>query len=442
MDNTGQQIQSSDTSPDARYIGVDIAKAHLDAWDSARPGAKRFPQDEAGLEAFVCWLSEESAPIAAVILEATGGYEEGCVRILLQANVPVCKVNPRLVRNYVRARGTLAKTDAIDAHMLQFAPREQKATQPLRTMAEDGRMTAPRRILPGTSYVVARRCTERRFYLTPTPALVSDFKYVLACAADTFDIELHAVVFMSNHYHLWLTDTSGLLPKFMHTLNRNLARVVKAHYPDIEGEVFDRQPYNALMVLGQEAATAELAYLLANPVKAQLVEHHHEWPGLITTGEVLEAALARGAVEETVPRPTHALRSLPARATYCITPYRPHALRGAAHQAEAARIMSQILEGALAEVATQEAAFAHERQLSGRKVVGLGRLARQSHLERPAMSSEPPQPESVDEGAVPKGALALALAPSRYDTFRRITGRSQGAFNHATESASWPRPAA
>ncbi len=63
MDSTGQQIQSSDTSPDARYIGVDIAKAHLDAWDSARPGAKRFPQDEAGLEAFVCWLSEESAPI-------------------------------------------------------------------------------------------------------------------------------------------------------------------------------------------------------------------------------------------------------------------------------------------------------------------------------------------------------------------------------------------
>ena len=49
-------------------------------------------------------------------------------------------------------------------------------------------MTTPRRILPGASYVVARRCTDRRFYFTPTPALVSDFKYVLACAADTFDI--------------------------------------------------------------------------------------------------------------------------------------------------------------------------------------------------------------------------------------------------------------
>ena len=81
MDSTGQQIQSSDTSPDARYIGVDIAKAHLDAWDSARPGAKRFPQDEAGLEAFVCWLSEESAPIENLPENlpgsVSGGFQDG-----------------------------------------------------------------------------------------------------------------------------------------------------------------------------------------------------------------------------------------------------------------------------------------------------------------------------------------------------------------------------
>ena len=118
-------------------------------------------------------------------------------------------------------------------------------TQLIQSEADVGVMTAPRRIIPGSSYVVSRRCTQRRFYFTPSPALVRDFKYVIACAAQAFDIEIHALVFMSNHYHIWLTDPAGTLPRFMHTLNRNLAHVVKAHHPDIEGEVFDGQPYNA-----------------------------------------------------------------------------------------------------------------------------------------------------------------------------------------------------
>ena len=272
-------------------------------------------------------------------------------------------------------------------------------------------MTAPRRILPGASYIVARRCTQRRFYLTPTPQLVQNIKYVLACAAATFDIELHAAVFMSNHYHLWLTDTAGMLPKFMHTFNRNLARVVKAHYPEIEGEVFDTQPYNALMVLSQDAATAELAYVLANPVKAELVECHHQWPGLITTGGMLKEALAQGALEETVPRPAHGLRTLPDTATFRVVPYRPHALRSEAKRAEADRLMREILEGALAEVEAQEAAGMAERRASGRKVLGLSGLARQSPLHLPRGSRR-----GDDTGL----GSATALEPSRYDTFRRI----------------------
>ena len=284
---------------------------------------------------------------------------------------------------------------------------------PRRLLAETDRMTAPRRILPGASYIVARRCAQRRFYLTPTPQLVQDIKYVLACAAATFDIELHAAVFMSNHYHLWLTDTAGMLPKFMHTFNRNLARVVKAHYPEVEGEVFDHQPYNALMILSQEAATAELAYLLANPVKAELVECHHQWPGLITTGDVLKEALAQGTFEETVPRPAHGLRTLPETSTLRIVPFRPHALRGEAKRAEADRLMREILKGALAEVEAQEAAGIEARRSSGRKVLGLAGLARQSPLRRPSSAHA----SRAKDAAV---TSAPALAPSRYDAFRLI----------------------
>ena len=279
-----------------------------------------------------------------------------------------------------------------------------------------GDMTAPRLIIPGSSYVVARRCTQRRFYFTPSPELAQDFKYVIGCAAQAFDIEIHALVFMSNHYHLWLTDPAGLLPRFMHTLNRNLAHVVKAHHPDIEGEVFDTQPYNALMVLSNEAATAELAYLLLNPVKADLVENHAQWPGLITTGEMLKHALSHGSLEETVQRPGWGLRTLPETATFRITPYKPHALRGPEYQAKATQATRAILEGALEEVKASESALREERDRGGRQVLGLARLARQSYRDRPKRRTP------ADDHCLPSAtASAPALAPSRFDTFRRIT---------------------
>ena len=188
------------------------------------------------------------------------------------------------------------------------------------------------------------------------------------------------------------------------------------HHPDIEGEVFDGQPYNALMVLSQEAATAELAYLLLNPVKAGLVEEHTQWPGLITTGEMLEDTLTRGAHEERVERPVWGLRTLPETATFRITPYRPHALRGLEHQAEATRVMREILEGALQEVRASEAALSAERSHAGGKVLGLARLAWQSHQDRPQS-----HPSGNDHRPRSMAASAPALAASRFDAFRRIT---------------------
>jgi transposase len=53
-----------------------------------------------------------------VVLEATGGYETALVLALQRANVPVAVVNPRQARDFARAQGRLAKTDAIDARVL------------------------------------------------------------------------------------------------------------------------------------------------------------------------------------------------------------------------------------------------------------------------------------------------------------------------------------
>ena len=53
-----------------------------------------------------------------VLLEATGGLELPLVAALAAAALPVVVVNPRQVRDFARATGTLAKTDALDAAVL------------------------------------------------------------------------------------------------------------------------------------------------------------------------------------------------------------------------------------------------------------------------------------------------------------------------------------
>jgi transposase len=53
-----------------------------------------------------------------VIIEATGGLEVPVASALATAGIGVAVVNPRQVRDFARATGQLAKTDALDAQVL------------------------------------------------------------------------------------------------------------------------------------------------------------------------------------------------------------------------------------------------------------------------------------------------------------------------------------
>jgi transposase len=56
--------------------------------------------------------------IAAIGLEASGGYERGAMRALLAAGLPACQVNPAKLRQFARASGVLAKNDPLDTRMI------------------------------------------------------------------------------------------------------------------------------------------------------------------------------------------------------------------------------------------------------------------------------------------------------------------------------------
>ena len=99
------------------FVGIDVAKATLDV--ALRPTAQTWQilYEDAEVEALVGQLTELSPTL--IVVEATGGLENALVGALAAASLPVVVINPRLARDFARATGRLAKTDRIDAQMLE-----------------------------------------------------------------------------------------------------------------------------------------------------------------------------------------------------------------------------------------------------------------------------------------------------------------------------------
>jgi transposase len=98
------------------FVGIDVAKDRLEV--HIRPSGESFAvaRDGEGLAALTQRL-EALAP-ALVVLEATGGFEVTVAAALAAAKVPLAVVNPRQIRDFARATGKLAKTDALDAAVI------------------------------------------------------------------------------------------------------------------------------------------------------------------------------------------------------------------------------------------------------------------------------------------------------------------------------------
>ena len=120
----GRAIMSS-----PRFVGIDVSKKRLDfAEGSGTEGS--VSNDSVGIDELVRRLREPCPEL--VVLEASGGYEGGVAVALAAAGYAVAVVNPRQVRDFARAVGQLAKTDAIDARVLAlFAERIRPDPRPL-----------------------------------------------------------------------------------------------------------------------------------------------------------------------------------------------------------------------------------------------------------------------------------------------------------------------
>jgi transposase len=200
-----------------------VAKDHLDVavWPAGAPW--RVSNDTAGLAS----LAEQLRPLAPerVVLEATGGYELAAVGALAAAGLPVVVVNPRQVRDFGRAIGQLAKTDALDARLLaRYAAVVQPPVRPLTddATAELAALGARRRQLQEMLVAEQQRLRQARPRVRPSIEAVIA---VLRAQLDDSHDQLRRLITSSP---LWkakdqlLRSTPGVGPVLASTLLANL----------------------------------------------------------------------------------------------------------------------------------------------------------------------------------------------------------------------------
>ncbi len=150
---------------DGCFVGIDVSKQRLDGCLRNGPS---FQHDNtsAGIGKVVALLGQHQ--VALVVVEATGGLEVPLVRALQKAQIPVAVVNPRHARDFAKASGRLAKTDAIDAEVLaHFAEALKPTPRPLsdeQTQALDALVTRRNQLVDMRSMEQTRlaQCTDAK----------------------------------------------------------------------------------------------------------------------------------------------------------------------------------------------------------------------------------------------------------------------------------------
>jgi transposase len=167
-----------------RYVGIDVAKDRLDV--HIRPTGEVFgvARDGEGLATLVERLT--SAPPTLVVLEASGGFELTVAAAIAAAGLPLAVVNPRQIRDFARATGKLAKTDALDAAAIaHFAEAVRPEPRPI----PDAQARALGELVARRRQIIEMMTAERnrRRQLTST-RLVKSVDRLLACCSKSCPI--------------------------------------------------------------------------------------------------------------------------------------------------------------------------------------------------------------------------------------------------------------
>ena len=255
-------------------------------------------------------------------------------------------------------------------------------------------MTPPRYNVPGQTVFVTVGAVGRSMRFVPTRPVRESIDFLFALLITAYGLQVHEFLWMSNHWHLVVTDPQGRLSEFLQEFNSRLSRQLNALRGTI-GVNFERDP--GIQAIADGAGVLRQAvYTLCNPIKARLVERLSDWKASSSLhmryGETVTFARPKcGLWAETAsprPRSKHASRGRlayrgrsKAPPTASLTLVRPELKR----ELSDAELRDEVLAQARAEA---ERIRAELRREGRAKVLGWHGVLRQSFLHVPRTPRE------------------------------------------------------
>jgi transposase len=217
------------------FVGIDVSSQTLDV--CLVPAGETLRENNSGKGLARLVRRVKKAGPTLVVLEATGGYERSLVLALAEAGVPTAVVNPRQVRDFARARGILAKTDAIDARVLaEFARdlRPEPSPAPSERQLELEELLARRRqvIAMRTSEKNRRQQVRGRVVLHSVKTLLRTFDEEVAQLEQRIAELLQQCTLCTEKLRL-LTSTPGIGPTVGQTLIIDLPQLGRLNRREI-----------------------------------------------------------------------------------------------------------------------------------------------------------------------------------------------------------------
>jgi putative transposase len=282
-------------------------------------------------------------------------------------------------------------------------------------------MSIPREVVPGRSYMITRRCTQRQFLMRPDRETNNAFIYCLAIAADKFGIRILFTVAMSNHHHTGIYDPDGNYPAFIEHFHKLFAKCQNALRGRWEN-FWSSEQTSVVRLVEPEDILDKMVYALTNPVKDSLIERTSTWPGITS----LDSTLHGTPLVAT--RPTHFFRNDgPMPDSAHLSFHRPPGFESLAPTEFAARILEKIH--------AVENAAAAERRRTGARVLGKSAILAQSWNDRPG-SREPRRQLNPRVAARSKWSRIEALLRNR--AFRDAYAAARDAFAKGIRDVVFP----
>jgi REP element-mobilizing transposase RayT len=136
--------------------------------------------------------------------------------------------------------------------------------------------------------MITRRCTQRQFLMRPDRETNNAFIYCLAVAAERFGIRVLFTVAMSNHHHTGIYDPDGCYPAFIEHFHKLFAKCQNALRGRWEN-FWSSEQTSVVRLVDPNDVIDKMTYALSNPVKDNLVDRAHHWPGVTSLQFLLHA---------------------------------------------------------------------------------------------------------------------------------------------------------